>query len=147
MTKVSNKQIRILQIGMHDQVGGVENFLLNYYKHIDRNRIQFDFINQYDKLCFEEKIQKMNGRIYKVTNVKKNPIKYYFELKRIYNQYKNFQQNKIVWEQKEAQRKSFRNEYDNWHRKEKELLLRQQELLHKAGINVSIQRVSSTSYR
>ena len=33
MTKVSNKQIRILQIGMHDQVGGVENFLLNYYKY------------------------------------------------------------------------------------------------------------------
>ena len=28
------------------------------------------------------------------------------ELKRIYNQYKNFQQNKIVWEQKEAQRKA-----------------------------------------
>ena len=87
MTKVSNKQIRILQIGMHDQVGGVENFLLNYYKHIDRNRIQFDFINQYDKLCFEEKIKKMNGRIYKVTNVKKNPIKYYFELKKIVRQY------------------------------------------------------------
>ena len=63
------------------------------------------------------------------------------ELKRIYNQYKNFQQNKIVWEQKEAQRKSFRNEYDNWHRKEKELLLRQQELLHKAGME------SSNEYR
>ena len=63
------------------------------------------------------------------------------ELKRIYNQYKNFQQNKIVWEQKEAQRKSFRNEYDNWHRKEKELLLRQQELLHKAGVE------SSNEYR
>jgi len=63
------------------------------------------------------------------------------ELKRIYNQYKNFQQNKIVWEQKEAQRKSFRNEYDNWHRKEKELLLRQKELLHKAGME------SSNEYR
>ena len=63
------------------------------------------------------------------------------ELKRIYNQYKNFQQNKIVWEQKEVQRKSFRNEYDNWHRKEKELLLRQQELLHKAGME------SSNEYR
>ena len=63
------------------------------------------------------------------------------ELKRIYNQYKNFQQNKIRWEQKEEQRKSFRNEYDNWHRKEKELLLRQKELLHKAGMD------SSNEYR
>ena len=37
--------------------------------------------------------------------------------------------------------KAYRNEYDNWHRKEKELLLRQQELLHKAGME------SSNEYR
>ena len=39
MTKVSNKQIRILQIGMHDQVGGVENFLLNISIEIGFNLI------------------------------------------------------------------------------------------------------------
>lgn len=38
----------------------------------------------------------------------------------------------IRWEQKESQRKSYRMEYDNWHRKEKELLLEQKALLEKA---------------
>lgn len=56
------------------------------------------------------------------------------ELKRVYNQYKNFQQQFIRWEQKESQRKSCRLEYDNWHRKEKELLLEQKALLEQAGI-------------
>ncbi len=57
------------------------------------------------------------------------------ELKRIYNQYKNFQQQMIRWEQKESQRKSYRMEYDNWHRKEKELLLEQKALLEKSGLS------------
>lgn len=57
------------------------------------------------------------------------------ELKRVYNQYKNFQQQMIRWEQKESQRKSYRMEYDNWHRKEKELLLEQKALLEKSGLS------------
>lgn len=57
------------------------------------------------------------------------------ELQRIYNQYKNFQQQMIRWEQKESQRKSYRMEYDNWHRKEKELLLEQKALLEKSGLS------------
>ena len=44
--------IRILIIGMHDKIGGVETFLMNYYRNIDRNKVQFDFISIYDKLCF-----------------------------------------------------------------------------------------------
>lgn len=59
------------------------------------------------------------------------------ELKRVYNQYKNFQEQLIRWEQKESQRKSYRQEYDNWHRREKELLLEQKALMEKAGISLS----------
>lgn len=69
--------IRVLMIGMHDKIGGVETFLMNYYRNIDRNKIQFDFINMYDKLCFQDEIIKLGGKIYKVPNVKKNPIGYY----------------------------------------------------------------------
>ena len=59
------------------------------------------------------------------------------ELRRLYSQLKSFHQNKIRWEQKETQRKNFREEYDQWHRKEKNLLLRQKELLEKAGIGTA----------
>ncbi len=56
------------------------------------------------------------------------------ELRKLYNASKNHQQNKIRWEQKEEQRKNYREEYDQWNRKEKELLLQQSELLQKSGI-------------
>lgn len=77
------KQIRVLQIGMHDKIGGIETFLMTYYRNIDRKILQFDFINMYDKLCFQEEIEKMGGKVYQITNVKKNPYKYYVELRNI----------------------------------------------------------------
>lgn len=81
-----DKPIRILQIGMHNKIGGVETYLMNYYRNIDRSKIQFDFINPYDKLCFEDEIKKLGGQIYKVPNFKKNPIGYYFKIKKIIKQ-------------------------------------------------------------
>lgn len=82
--------MRVLQIGMHDNLGGVENFIMNYYKNIDRELIQFDFINMYNHIYYEEKIKPMGGKVFKVPNVKKNPIAYYKNLKKILreNQYK-----------------------------------------------------------
>ncbi len=82
MNNVSNI-IRVLQIGMHDEIGGVETYLMNYYRNIDRTKIQFDFINPYNKLCFENEINELGGVIYKIPNFKKNPIGYYRKIKKI----------------------------------------------------------------
>lgn len=76
--------IRVLQIGMNDNLGGIENFIINYYRNINKELIQFDFINIYEnKLCFQDEIEKMGGVIYKVTSYYKHPIKYINELKKI----------------------------------------------------------------
>lgn len=83
MKKVSNRPIRVLQIGMHETIGGVETYLMNYYRNIDRTKVQFDFVCPHERLCFEDEIRKMGGRIYKISNFKKNPIKYYTEIKKI----------------------------------------------------------------
>lgn len=75
---------RILHIGMSDNLGGIEIFLINFYRKINKKKIQFDFINMYDgKLCFEEEIIKMGGKIYKIPNEKKNPLGFEQELKSI----------------------------------------------------------------
>ena len=78
-----DKTIRVLQIGMHDKIGGVETYLMNYYRNIDRQKIQFDFINPYAQLCFEDEINSLGGKIYNVANMKKKPLKYYNEIKKI----------------------------------------------------------------
>lgn len=70
-------------IGMHGKIGGVETCLMNYYRNINRDIVQFDFINMYDKICFEDEIKQMGGNVYKVTNVKKNPFKYYRQLEEV----------------------------------------------------------------
>lgn len=75
--------IRILIIGMHDKIGGVETFLMNYYRNIDRNKVQFDFISIYDKLCFENEIKSLGGRVYRICSEKVNPIKYCKQLEKI----------------------------------------------------------------
>ena len=36
--------VRILHIGMSNNPGGVENFIMNIYRKIDRSKIQFDFL-------------------------------------------------------------------------------------------------------
>ena len=56
------------------------------------------------------------------------------ELRRLYSLLKSYRQNQARWEQKESQRRNYREEYDHWNRKEKELLLEQSLLLQKAGI-------------
>lgn len=78
-----DKMLRVLIFGMHDKLGGVETYLMNYYRFIDRDKIQFDFINMYEKLCFEDEIKNLGGKIYNIENVKKNPIKYAIQLKNI----------------------------------------------------------------
>ena len=83
MKKNVSEPIRVLQIGMHNEIGGIETYLMNYYRNIDRDYIQFDFINPYDQLCFQEEITSLGGKIYNVVNFKKHPYKFYKELKEI----------------------------------------------------------------
>ena len=75
--------IRVLIIGMHDKIGGVETFLMNYYRNINRDKVQFDFVSIYNKLCFEDEIKNLGGRVYTICSEKVNPIKYCNQLKKI----------------------------------------------------------------
>lgn len=70
--------------------GGVESVVMNYYRNIDRNKVQFDF------LCSEsstdipyEEIEKLGGRVFIVPNYTK-VFKYQKELQKIFkeNNYK-----------------------------------------------------------
>lgn len=75
--------IRVLQIGMYNNLGGIETFLYNYYRKIDKEKVQFDFINMYDKICFQEELINLGAKIHNVTNVKINPIKCKNEIVRL----------------------------------------------------------------
>ena len=67
--------IRVLQIIGIVAGGGVEAVIMNYYEHIDRTKVQFDFIVHNDnKIDITQKVEAMGGRVYKVTPYYKNPV-------------------------------------------------------------------------
>lgn len=62
-----NLPIRVLQVFAVLDRGGAETMLMNIYRNIDRQKVQFDFlVNASDRVyAYENEIQKLGGRIYK----------------------------------------------------------------------------------
>ena len=85
--------MRVLHIVPNMQVGGLETFIMNIYRHIDRNKIQFDFLEHYkEESAYDEEIQKLGGRIYHFTvRNDGNVIKYLFDLNRFFKEHKEYQ--------------------------------------------------------
>lgn len=86
------KPLRVLYVNgglMHR--GGIESYMMNYYRNIDRNKVQFDFIvHGYEKGEYDDEITAMGGRIFHVPTKSKHPLKYKKELRKIFknNDYK-----------------------------------------------------------
>lgn len=68
--------IRILQIVDSMNTGGIQAFLMNMYRNIDRSKIQFDFlIFREGKQVYEDEILGLGGIIYKVPGRKHGILK------------------------------------------------------------------------
>ncbi len=73
--------VRILQVGMTSNYGGIESFIMNVYRNIDRSRIQFDFLTLHDtKIAYQDEIIEMGGRIYPILYTRKEFLKRYMNL-------------------------------------------------------------------
>ena len=57
--------IRVLQVVTHMNRGGLETMLMNYYRHMDRSRVQFDFLTHRDyDGDYGEEIKELGGILY-----------------------------------------------------------------------------------
>ena len=76
--------IRVLQI-FHDMSnGGIERFVMNYYRRFDRNELQFDFLTSVDEAgYFDGEIRRLGGRLFHACPFEKNPVRHYFDVARI----------------------------------------------------------------
>ena len=76
--------MRVLQVIGSLDYAGVENVVMNYYRNINRDEIQFDFITCSEKPeRFDEEIEKMGGRIFRLPSRNKNPLGYMRALYRV----------------------------------------------------------------
>lgn len=77
---------RVLQIVPNMQAGGLETFIMNIYREINKNEVQFDFLVHYKEPKFyDAEIEKMGGKIYRFSLRDNNNIfKYISELNKFY---------------------------------------------------------------
>jgi len=59
--------IRVLQVVTYMGRGGLETMLMNYYRHIDRQKVQFDFlVHRQERAAYDDEIEALGGKIYRL---------------------------------------------------------------------------------
>lgn len=111
-----NKPIRVLQITGGMNMGGIENFIMNVYRNIDRTKVQFDFlIHQEEKQIFENEILSLGGKVYRIPSFRK--VGHFGYLKELRKFFKNHKEYKIVHSHYNAVSGIILREAKMWNRK------------------------------
>ena len=67
---MKEEPIRILQITGGMNMGGIENFIMNIYRNIAKDKVQFDFlIHQKEKQIFEDEILSLGGKVFRIPSL------------------------------------------------------------------------------
>lgn len=84
--------IRILHVLGALNRGGAETFVMNVYRNIDREKVQFDFIIHTEEKCdYTDEIINMGGRIYSIPKYKgTNHFHYINKWREFYNHHKEY---------------------------------------------------------
>ena len=72
---------RVLVFGMTSNPGGIESVIMNYYRKIDKKKLQFDFLCVSKKIAYEEEIKYLGGKVIKIVSRSENYFKFRKELK------------------------------------------------------------------
>lgn len=67
MKKETNIEIKkVLVFGVTENPGGMESVIMNYYRHINREKIQFEFLCNTKEVAYEEEIKQLGGVVYRI---------------------------------------------------------------------------------
>ncbi|GAB6092471.1 glycosyltransferase [Furfurilactobacillus curtus] len=71
------RPIRVLQLGMTSNYGGIEAYVMNLYRQLDHQQFQFDFVDwSTDRsIAYADEIVQLGGQIIKVVNRRTHPLK------------------------------------------------------------------------
>lgn len=78
------KKIRVLQVGLHTNRGGIETVVYSWWKNMPRDEVVFDFLNVWNKpIAYQKEFESGGAKIIYKSLRKNNPKKSYEELKKI----------------------------------------------------------------
>ena len=73
--------VRVLHIFHEMSNGGNCHFIMNYYRHMDRTKVQFDFLTSVaEPGYFDEEILKLGGKLFHAYPFSKNPLRNYRDI-------------------------------------------------------------------
>lgn len=80
---MNQEPIRVLNLFTIMNRGGAETMVMNYYRNIDRSKVQFDFLVHREEIgAYEEEIKALGGRIYRMPPIyPQNFVKYKKEIR------------------------------------------------------------------
>lgn len=84
--------IRVLQIVTYMGRGGLETMLMNYYRYIDRTKVQFDFlVHRKYEADYDKEIKSLGGKIYRLSVLNPFSFSYRQELNSFFKEHKEYQ--------------------------------------------------------
>jgi len=72
---------KVLIVGLSNTHGGVESVIINFFRHFDKKKTQFDFLTIVDNPSYKDEILANGGEIYRITGRGENAYKFYKECK------------------------------------------------------------------
>lgn len=83
--------VRVLHVVTYMGRGGLETMLMNYYRNIDRSKVQFDFLCHRDfEADYDAEILSLGGRIYRLPNLNPFSKTYLNALESFFAQHKEY---------------------------------------------------------
>lgn len=74
---------RILVYGMTENSGGIEAYLMNYFRRFDKDEIVFDFVTDFSNIAYEDEIKALGGRIYHIPARRESLLKHMLGIRKI----------------------------------------------------------------
>lgn len=83
--------IRVLHIVTTMNRGGLETMIMNYYRNIDRDNLQFDFLVHTNEISsYEDEIQRLGGKIFRISKLIPWSNNYQNELKIFFKEHQEY---------------------------------------------------------
>lgn len=84
--------IRVLQVVTYMGRGGLETMLMNYYRNMDRDKVQFGFlVHRQERADYDDEIEALGGRIYCLPRLVPWSSHYKRELNRFFDKHPDYQ--------------------------------------------------------
>lgn len=88
---MKQEPIRILHVVTYMGRGGLETTIMNYYRNIDRSKVQFDFlVHREYKADYDDEIRSLGGRIYRLPRLIPWSREYREKLDRFFEEHKEY---------------------------------------------------------